>query len=114
MKKKSIFREVALERLSSPDQLDQAMRVTGPHHWLALLACLGIIACVIVWSIFGQIPYKVDARGILIKSGGVAKVLAGSKGQITTMYIEKDEIVEKGQILARVDQTELVDSLNQA
>ncbi len=114
MKKKSIFREVALERLSSPDQLDQAMRVTGPHHWLALLACLGVIACVIVWSIFGQIPYKVEARGILIKSGGVAKVLASSKGQITTLYIEKDEIVEKGQILARVDQTELVDSLNQA
>lgn len=112
MKKKTIFREVALERLSSPDQLDQAMRVTSPYQWLALVACIGIIIGVIIWSIVGQIPFKVEAKGILIKSGGVAKVLAGSKGQITTLYIEKDEFVEKGQILARVDQTEMVDSLH--
>lgn len=114
MKKKKIFREVALERLSSPDQLDQAMRVTSPYQWLALLACCGIIVVVILWGIFGLVPFKVEAKGILIKSGGVAKILSGSKGQITTLYIEKDEFVNKGQILARVDQTELVDSLNLA
>lgn len=114
MKKKTIFREVALAKLSSPDQLDQAMRVTSPHQWLALLVCIGIIISVVLWSIYGFIPFKIEARGILIKSGGVAKILAGSKGQITTLYIEKDEFVEKGQILARVDQTEMVDSLNLA
>ena len=48
---------------------------------------------------------------MLIKSGGVAKILAGSKGQITTVYVEKDELVYKGQILARIDQTEMVDTL---
>ena len=114
MGKKTIFRKVALERLSSPDQLDQVMRVTSPHQWIALITCIGIIVGVIMWSIFGQVPFKVEARGILIKSGGVAKILAGSKGQITTLYIEKDEFVDKGQILARVDQTEMVDSLNLA
>lgn len=90
------------------------MRVTSPYQWLALLACCGIIVVVILWGIFGLVPFKVEAKGILIKSGGVAKILSGSKGQITTLYIEKDEFVNKGQILARVDQTELVDSLNLA
>ena len=31
-----IFRKVALERLSSPERLDQAWRVTTPKEWLAL------------------------------------------------------------------------------
>lgn len=114
MKKKSIFRSVALERLSSPDQLDYVMRVTSPFQWLALVACIGIILGVSAWSIFGYVPFKVEANGILIKSGGVAKILSGSKGQITTLYVQKDELVNKGQILARVDQTEIVDSLNLA
>jgi HlyD family secretion protein len=114
VKKKTIFRKVALERLSSPDQLDQAMRVTSPQQWLALLTCIGIIVGVIAWSIFGLIPSRIEARGILIKSGGVAMILARSKGQITTLYIAKDELINKGQIVARIDQTELVDTLNLA
>ncbi len=114
VKKKTIFRESALDQLSSPDQLDQAMRVTSPRQWIALLACLGIIIMVIAWGIFGRIPSKIEARGILIKSGGIATILAGNKGQITTLYIEKDELIDKGQIVARLDQAELVDELNLA
>ena len=32
----SIFRKVSLERLSSPEELDQLMRVSSLHAWLAL------------------------------------------------------------------------------
>jgi hypothetical protein len=35
---KPLFRQAALERLSSPEQLDQLVRVTHPLGWLALLA----------------------------------------------------------------------------
>ena len=90
------------------------MRVTSPRQWIALLACIGIIIMLIVWGIFGRVPFKVEARGMLIKSGGVATILAGNKGQITTLYIEKDELIDKGQIVARLDQAELVDELNLA
>ena len=31
-----IFRKVALERLSSPEQLDQLLQVTDPKGWMAL------------------------------------------------------------------------------
>ena len=36
--RQGMFREVALERLSTPEQLDQVMRVTSPAAWLALVA----------------------------------------------------------------------------
>ena len=38
----NIFRKVSLERLASPEQLDQLMRVTDARGWVAL-AGLGLI-----------------------------------------------------------------------
>ena len=35
----SIFRKAALERLSSPERLDQLMQVTRPRAWLAQTRC---------------------------------------------------------------------------
>ena len=33
-----LFRKVSLDRLSSPEQLDQLLRVTDPKSWLGLFA----------------------------------------------------------------------------
>jgi len=35
-KKEGIFRQESLERLSSPERLDQLMQVLAPKDWLAL------------------------------------------------------------------------------
>jgi len=38
MTRPSIFRQAALDRLSSPEQLDRLMQVTLPTGWIALVA----------------------------------------------------------------------------
>ncbi|MBE9106776.1 hypothetical protein IQ229_18115 [Nostoc cf. edaphicum LEGE 07299] len=38
LKHSHIFRQEALERLSSPEQLDQAIQVVKPQAWLTLVA----------------------------------------------------------------------------
>ena len=38
-----LFRKVALERLSSPEQLDQMMTVTSLRGWIALAAAIFLI-----------------------------------------------------------------------
>lgn len=53
--KESIFRKKALSRISSPEQLDQYLTVTGPGVWLPLLAVIVLLIGGIVWMIFGQI-----------------------------------------------------------
>ena len=57
--KNNIFRQQALDRLSSPESLDKLMQVVSPKDWLPLsgLACLGALG--VVWSIFGNIPITV-------------------------------------------------------
>ena len=43
----SIFRKAALERLSSPEQLDYLMSITSPIAWIAL-AAIAVLALLII------------------------------------------------------------------
>jgi len=67
VKKESIFRKKALDRVSSPEELDQYLTVTGPGVWLPLLAVIVLLMGAIVWMIFGRIDVHmqvaVEAEG---------------------------------------------------
>lgn len=88
--KGSIFRKEALERLSSPEQLDQLMQIVTPRSWLPLAALGGLLACGVVWSLFGRIPVTTTGRGAIVYAGdsaagelkGVAYFSAGEVAQI--------------------------------
>ncbi len=66
--KSSIFRKVALDRLSSPEELDQLSRITSPRGWLALAAVAGLLLALLAWSIFATIPTFVSGEGALAAS----------------------------------------------
>ena len=57
-----IFRKVALERLSSPEQLDQLVPLTSPIGWAAVVAIAAILAAAIGWSIFGTLHVEATVR----------------------------------------------------
>ena len=50
-----IFREKSMERMSSPEQLNDYIRVTTPSVWLVLIAVILLLAGILVWSIFGTV-----------------------------------------------------------
>ena len=64
-KKKSLFRKVALDRLSSPEQLDRLMQVTNTRGWVALTGIFVLLAVGLVWGITGKIETTVAAQGLL-------------------------------------------------
>ena len=111
---KSIFRKVSLERLSSPEQLDQLIQVTTPRGWLALSALGGLLVCAIAWGILGSIPTKVRGQGILMQTGGVFDILAETAGSIQDVYFAPGDAVQKGQIVARIAQPEYLEKINNA
>jgi hypothetical protein len=63
----SVFRKVALERLSSPEQLDQLIQITTPKGWLALFGLLLMIATAVLWALFGSVPTQVAGQAVLIE-----------------------------------------------
>ena len=64
-KPREIFRKVALERLSSPDQLDLLTQVVGTKGWLVLATLAFAVLVATVWGIFGEIPSKVSGQSML-------------------------------------------------
>ena len=81
-----IFRKVALDRLSSPEQLDELMEVTTSKAWMALATMAVLILLLLVWSFTGSLPTKIHATGILLKQGGVADISATAGGQVTDVH----------------------------
>jgi hypothetical protein len=55
MESKQIFREKSLKRVSSPEQLDDYIKVTTPSVWIILAATIVLLAGMIIWGVFGKI-----------------------------------------------------------
>ena len=53
--KNSIFREKSITRVSSPEQLNDYIRVTKPSVWIVLIALVLLLAGMLAWSIFGRV-----------------------------------------------------------
>lgn len=70
VEQKELFRKAALERLSSPEELDQLMQVTNPKGWLALLGLAGLILAALIWGILGHIPTIAQGQGVLLRQEG--------------------------------------------
>ena len=45
-----LFRKKSLERISSPEQLNDYLRVTAPAVWVALSAVILLLLCLFIWS----------------------------------------------------------------
>ena len=102
-----IFRKVALDRLASPEQLDLLMEVTSPRSWIALVALALLLATAGIWGFAGSIPTQVEGQGVLIKSGGVSDIFAQGAGPVKEVLIKEGDVIEAGQVVARIEQPEL-------
>lgn len=108
---KSLFRKASLDRLSSPDQIDQLMQVTSPRTWLAALVLAAAVMAVLVWGWFGSVSTEVGGQAVFVRSGGLDSVAVGSSGRITDIAVAPGDLVQKGQLIARLSQTDLQDNL---
>jgi HlyD family secretion protein len=111
--KQSLFRKESLERLSSPERLDQLMQVVSPKSWLPLFALGSLVGAGIVWSIYGRIPITVEGRGVLIYPRKVVPLQSTSSGQLLALNVKVGDVIKKGQVLGTIDQQDLRKQLQQ-
>lgn len=110
--RKDLFTKAALEKLSTPEQLDVLMEVTKPMGWISLATTGFLLAMGVAWGIFGSIPIRVDGKGILITGGSLLDVEAGSTGRISEILVKPGDVVQAGDTIATVGQSRLVEDLN--
>lgn len=114
MSDKQIFREAALERLSTPDRLDQGLKIVGSAEWIGLSALLALIVVGAIWALTIRVPITVGGSGILLEPGGVFEVTSGSRGRLVAFTVAPGDQVKAGQEIAKLDQSELQSQLETA
>jgi len=103
----NIFRKVSLERLSSPEQLDLLMPVTGPLSWVALLSGIILLSVATYWGFHGQIETRVNGEGIILKQESLYDVVSLGSGRIEQLFVKVDGEIKAGQVIAILAQPEL-------
>ena len=100
-----LFRKKSLERVASPEQLHDYMRVTNPAIWMVLGAVIALLAGLLVLSSVKTLETTMDVRARIddgralvvlsaaqaesVKAGMPLRV-AGQEAAIETVYLNED------------------------
>ncbi len=109
--KERIFRAESLERLSSPERLDQLMQVLAPLDWLILVVFSGLGILGVGWSILGRIPITVEGKGIFMQPRQVVELQSAISGQLKSLNVSNGKCFKKDEVLATVEPLELQNQL---
>lgn len=111
--KRNLFRKESLERLSSPERLDQLMRVVGPKSWLPLTSLGSLVVVTVIWGIFGRIPITIEGRGVLIYPHQVVPLQSTGSGQLLALNVKVGDVIKLGQVIGTTNQEDLQKQLQQ-
>ena len=89
-----IFRQKSIDRITSPEQLTDYLRVTNPGIWILLAAIIILLSGLFVWSIVGNL--ETVSEGVAVIEDGNAQIMitdtaGGSIATGMTVRIGDDE-----------------------
>lgn len=90
----TLFRKKTLDRISSPEQLTDYLRVTTPGIWVVLVTIVLLLCGLFAWSVIGTLETTADATAIV--SDHKAELIlkdtgAGTVSQGMPFRIDKQE-----------------------
>ena len=90
-----VFRQKSMEKISSPEQMNDYIRVSNPRVWMILAAVIVLLAGVCVWGLFGRLDTA-------FQTGGVCR------DGCLTVYVKEDDFAEiKEEAVLSIDGSEL-------
>ena len=106
-----LFRQVSLERLSSPEQLDQMLQVTSPRGWTGLAAVFLLLCTALVWGFKGQVVSTASGKGLVVRSGGVINVVTRGGGMVLNINVKVGDRIRANQLIATIAQPVLAEKI---
>ena len=70
---KQLFRQKSLDKITSPEQMGDYIRVSNPSVWMILAAIIVFLIGVYVWGVFGRLDTTLQTGGIC-KDGTLVSV----------------------------------------
>ena len=101
-KEKQINDDVHPNRLESPEQLNDYVRVTSVSPLLIGCTILLLLVAFVFWGVFGTVTDRVEYSGLIFPHHGTDDVTMDSQGTILKMFVHTGDSVAVGQLIARV------------
>ncbi|MBR2869143.1 MAG: hypothetical protein IKB88_08820 [Clostridia bacterium] len=98
-----LFRKKSMEKISSPEQFNEYIRVSNPGVWMVLAAIVILLVGVCVWGILGHLDTAVTTVAVVENSGitvyvkesdieqiqeGMNVMIGGKEGVITDISVQ--------------------------
>ncbi|KMS68548.1 hypothetical protein ACH49_27160 [Streptomyces leeuwenhoekii] len=96
------FRQQALAKLQSPDELDLPVRFARPQGWLVLSVTVVAMAAASVWAVTGSVASTVSAPAVLTHGQGSYVLQSPVSGQVTAVLAEQGERLPAGAPVLKV------------
>ncbi|MGW0821416.1 HlyD family efflux transporter periplasmic adaptor subunit [Streptomyces sp. NPDC002845] len=88
------FRQQALAKLQSPEELDLPVRFARPQGWLVLSVTVVVMAAASVWAVTGSVASTVSAPAILTHGQGSYILQSPAAGQVTAVLAEQGQRIK--------------------
>ncbi|MGW6563761.1 HlyD family efflux transporter periplasmic adaptor subunit [Streptomyces sp. NPDC054975] len=100
------FRQKALSKLQSPEELDVPVRFARPPGRLVLAVTVVVMAVAGYWALTGTVASKLSAPGVLTHAEGSYLLQSPVAGQVTDVLVEEGRPVSPGApvLTVRTDQ----------
>ena len=115
MQMNDLYRKSSLERLASPEQLDQMISITSPAVWLAFGGGALCLVALLIWSITAWLPSRVSTNGIFLADQNTYPFTSEVSGIVREVKVKLGDEVHAGDVLAVLDTTDgqqQLDALN--
>ncbi|MFJ4621734.1 HlyD family efflux transporter periplasmic adaptor subunit [Streptomyces sp. NPDC088812] len=96
------FRQQALAKLQSPEELDLPVRFARPQGWLVLSVTVAALAAASVWAVTGSVASTVSAPAVLTHGEGSYILQSPAAGQVTAVLAEEGERLAAGSPVLKV------------
>ncbi|WP_330261908.1 HlyD family efflux transporter periplasmic adaptor subunit [Streptomyces sp. NBC_00539] len=96
------FRQKALSKLQSPEELDLPVRFARPQGRLVLAVTVVVMAAAATWGFTGSVSSKLSAPGILTRAEGSYLLQSPFAGQVTAVHAKEGQLLAPGAPLLQV------------
>lgn len=104
--KQGIFQEKAVESLSTPEQLDQRIKIIPSGGWIMFAAIVIGVAAALLWAFFGTVSSGANYQGVVFDYNDVLSVRAQQDGLLRDVLVEEGDQVARGDIIAVINNEE--------
>lgn len=92
-KEKTLFRKKTMDRISSPEQLTDYLRVTNPGIWVLLAIVILLLGSLVAWASIGTLETTTEVRVVVedhtaqVASPGGAELAGGMELRVSDQKV---------------------------